>query len=286
MADLELVTQHIALLAHSSQHRPNDHQLPLSQWPRKVPLLGIDLPPPPERKNDAQVSAAQDITLTVKSLKPALTFTLAVQPTDSIQHIKAKLAAQPNAPPADSQRLLYKGKALADARLLKEYDIPQASTLNLVIKPGTTMPAPEQTHTRAAPSLDVHPPPPEPASPSLIPQVILSPTPAPARDGSRSPHRRTQSLTPVSLSLDGDTSFAAASDPPHHASTAPTTYHSTITSPEFWKKLHDFLQKEFTTREDASSAFEEFLVASKGELSITDIAKIRDTVGEFGMGGT
>ena len=36
--------------------------------------------------------------------------------------MKTQFAAEPSAPPADAQRLLFKGKALADGKLLKEYN--------------------------------------------------------------------------------------------------------------------------------------------------------------------
>lgn len=44
--------------------------------------------------------------------------------------------------------------------------------------------------------------------------------------------------------------------------------------------------EEFATRSDASTAFEEFLNASKGQLTASEIAKIRDRVGVVGMAGT
>ena len=59
-----------------------------------------------------------------------------MQPTDTIQAIKAQLASEAGAPPADVQRLLLKGKALADAKLLKEYDVKDGDTVNLMVKPG------------------------------------------------------------------------------------------------------------------------------------------------------
>lgn len=43
---------------------------------------------------------------------------------------------------------------------------------------------------------------------------------------------------------------------------------------------------EFTTENDALLAFEDFLRASKGTLSASEIAKIRDHVGVVGMAGT
>ena len=46
-----------------------------------------------------------------------------------------------------------------------------------------------------------------------------------------------------------------------------------------------FFSNEFDTAEDASQAFESFLLGSKGSLSPSDIARIRDTIGIHGMGG-
>lgn len=43
---------------------------------------------------------------------------------------------------------------------------------------------------------------------------------------------------------------------------------------------------EFTTENDALIAFEDFLRASKGTLSASEIARIRDHVGVVGMAGT
>jgi hypothetical protein len=45
-------------------------------------------------------------------------------------------------------------------------------------------------------------------------------------------------------------------------------------------------RSECTTEADALTAFEDFLRASKGSLTASQIAKIRDQVGVVGMGGT
>ena len=42
---------------------------------------------------------------------------------------------------------------------------------------------------------------------------------------------------------------------------------------------------EFSTESDAAQAWEDFFCASKGTLSVSEIAKIRDKVGVIGMGG-
>ncbi|KAH7097013.1 hypothetical protein BKA62DRAFT_717826 [Auriculariales sp. MPI-PUGE-AT-0066] len=284
--DEPIVTQTISFLADTPLERANDFQLPPDQWPRKIPVLGIDLPAPPEKIQQQQSATTAKLQLTIKSLKPALTFQISVSPTDTVADLKALLAAQPNAPSAESQRLLYKGKALADARLLKEYDLPSDAVLNLMSTAKPTAAANLVPAHRATPSLDIHPPPDEaPPSPSMIPSLVLSPTPVRSRSGSTAGNI-SPSRSPVSVNLDLSNNSLAPQEPTHHASTAPTSYHTTITDPAFWKHLHGFLQEQFKNRDDASSAFEEFLVASKNELSITDIAKIRDTVGIFGMGGT
>lgn len=44
-------------------------------------------------------------------------------------------------------------------------------------------------------------------------------------------------------------------------------------------------RKEFTTAADVHLAFEHFLCATKGSLTASEIAKIRDTVGVIGMAG-
>jgi UV excision repair protein RAD23 len=45
-------------------------------------------------------------------------------------------------------------------------------------------------------------------------------------------------------------------------------------------------RSEFTTEADTLTAFEDFLRASKGSLTASQIAKIRDQVGVVGMAGT
>ena len=47
-----------------------------------------------------------------------------------------------------------------------------------------------------------------------------------------------------------------------------------------------FTRLEFVTPADACLAFEDFLCATKGSLTPSEIAKIRDQVGVVGMAGT
>jgi UV excision repair protein RAD23 len=57
-------------------------------------------------------------------------------PRGPISAIKTQIAAQPRIPPAHAQQLPLKGKALADAKLLKEYSVQDGDTINLMLKPG------------------------------------------------------------------------------------------------------------------------------------------------------
>jgi len=223
----------------------------------------------------------------IKSLKPLKTYTLAVQSSDTIADIKSYLASQSGAPPVDVQRLLLKGKALADAKLLKEYNIKDGDTVNLMVKPGydwnqsaetTKLEIPAYKPELTAEAAE------DPTSSTLepgttrtdrhrrVPSVILSPSPntlTPLREGAP---------VDVALSLDDGDIL-----PPAHAPLTP--YQNVISSPDFWGDLLDFLSRRFTTRSDVENAFEEFFRASKGSLTANQIAKIRDHVGVTGMAG-
>lgn len=176
----------------------------------------------------------------IKSLKPPKTYTLAVQSSDTIADIKSYLASQPGAPPVDVQRLLLKGKALADAKLLKEYNIKDGDTVNLMVKPGYDWNQPAQPPKLEIPVPQPVPPAEEPSSTTLepgtkperhrrVPSVILSPSPntlTPLREGAP---------IDVAISLDDGDILSPAHAPP-------TPYQNVISSPDFWGDLLDFLR--------------------------------------------
>lgn len=86
------------------------------------------------------IKTAASITIHIKSTKPPHIFTIgSFSTTSSIAELKAHLfSSQTNAPPPEAQRLLLKGKALIDTKLLMDYSIKNGDTINLVIKPGFT----------------------------------------------------------------------------------------------------------------------------------------------------
>ncbi|WWD16788.1 hypothetical protein CI109_101220 [Kwoniella shandongensis] len=251
---------------------PGDFSTPLEDRPRKIAVVGVPVADPPSAEGmDVDPPAGQDnsITVTVKSLKPSLTIPITIQLTDTVADLKDAVAkSSSSAPGADSQRLLLKGKALTDTKLLKEYNVESGATIHLMIKTPTAAPS-----AAASPALTS-------SEATFLPPSSTSPAP-PALTITTS--LDSSSTAGMQMPLTMADQVGPPLGPQPQVSSA--TFHSAVSNPQFWQRIHALCVSEFAYEDEADAAWETFLTSMKGRLSAGEAAKIRDVVGVSGMGG-
>ena len=184
-------------------------------------------------KAEYRCSTPATFQITFKSLKPPFSVTIPVSPADSISSIKNQIEAQPHAPPADAQRLLLKGKALADAKLLQEYNIQDGGTINLMVKPGVDWDPTKSLEPPVLPPVATSSLTPAAATKkhghSRIPSVVLSTPPSPLEK-------------PQDIQLIDADGFTLSAEIGTEPVIPQSTYRATVSQPEYWEKLLVFLR--------------------------------------------
>jgi hypothetical protein len=203
------------------------------------------------------------INITVKSLKPPLTFSISTSPSDSVSQLKSLVSSSTaSAPPPSAQHLLVKGKALADHKLLQEYGLTDGATVHLVLKSGWEK---ELSTSKTAKTAEETTP---RATSPAIPVLTIS-----VPDDARPSTPTERPITAADISV-----------PPLGPQPQITSehYHAVLSDPDFWVKVYELCQSSFKTADDADGCWQTFLEGHMSHLSAGEIAKIKDVVGVTG----
>ncbi|BGP24632.1 ubiquitin family protein [Rhodotorula toruloides] len=262
-AEIQNLRATVDLLASQKLRYPNNYVPPVEERHRRATLVNVPVCEPPttiRSDDDDATPAAEPLNLTIKSLKPPLTFTLAARPTATICDLKAELSAkESDAPAPQAQRWILKGKAMGDTKLLKEFAVQDGTVVNLMVTKATA-PTPATSSSSDptdVPALTLS----EPSSSINPPQVSLS------RDLDHLP------LT-TSTSAD-DPQLAGESD----------AFLSTISSPSLWRDVRNVCEARFDKKDEAQRVWEGMFAGARDWISPNDKALIREHVGYSAMGG-
>ncbi|KAK4046082.1 hypothetical protein OIV83_006362 [Microbotryomycetes sp. JL201] len=260
--ELDFVKRQADILATQRLKYVSTYIPPIEHRHKKPTLVNIAVvePPAPMDDEDAAAQTNESVTLTIKSLKPPLTFSLECAPTVTISSLKEQLRAQyPDAPQPEAQRWILKGKAMGGDRLLKEFAVENGSVVNLMITKAAAPPSATAQPTNAA-------------NPVSVPSFTLS-EPAPATSAGPP----SLQINTTSLPID-DGSLTPSAPPP---------FNTKISDPALWIGAWDLLKQHFgeDNEVEAQQAWESWLGGAREWISAGDKALIRDRVGLSAMGG-
>ncbi|GAA5867276.1 hypothetical protein JCM8547_003144 [Rhodosporidiobolus lusitaniae] len=269
------------LLASQKLRYPHGYVPPAEERPRKPTLVNVPVVDPPSTAADDDEAGPSNetISLTVKSLKPPLSFTLSARPTSTIADLKAQLAkSESAAPPPEAQRWILKGKAMGDSKLLKEFPVEAGSTINLMVtKVASPSPSPAPPAASSSSTSD------DPSDAHAVPALTLSEPAAPGTSPSEPPQLSLAtdlSNLPLSTSADSSTNFdpalAGLSD----------QFLSGVQDPEWWTEVRALCEKKFGEgSKDAQTVWEGFFGGARDWVTPNQKALIRERVRFSAMGG-
>ncbi|GAA6015358.1 hypothetical protein JCM10207_008961 [Rhodosporidiobolus poonsookiae] len=249
---------------------------PAEERPRRATVVNVPVCEPPSTSSsaDADTPANDALTLTIKSLKPPLTFTLAARPTATIADLKAQLsAAESAAPPPDAQRWILKGKAMGDGKLLKEFPVEEGSTINLMVtKSSSPAPAAAPPAASNAPSSAV----PTPSSPSVPSLTLSEPQASNSADAPQLSLQTDLDHLPLSTSTTADNPALVGQS---------NAFLAAVASPELWAEVRSVCERRFESGAEAQKVWEAMFSGARDFIPPNQKALVREQVGYSAMGG-
>lgn len=273
------------LLATQKIRYSSNYVPPLQDRHRKATLVNVPVCEPPSTSSDdaeeAGASVDDTVQLTIKSLKPPLTFTLSAAPTATIVSLKQQLAdsqSSKGAPAVEGQRWILKGKSMGDTKLLKEFNVQDGAVINLMVtKSSVALPPPTASTTSTANAGTSSDDPEEVSTAPAVPSLTLS---EPGADSTSSKTTRRPSISLDNLPPPSSSSASV------HSSAA---YRERIQQPELWQEIRAVLENKFAGIEnkdaECQQAWEAMLAGCQEWIDPGKKALIREKVGYSAMGG-
>ncbi|KAI7897555.1 uncharacterized protein BX663DRAFT_527813 [Cokeromyces recurvatus] len=142
--ELEFINLYLESLSSKSVRFGDDYlsrNLPSPLRIKRVPSTPIiEENASQQANNNLTRSNDSKFQVTIKVLKPSLQFTIGgLSPNTTINQLKQRIYQQQSSLPIARQRLLIKGKVLADQKSLEELAVKQDTTIHLML---TAAPAP------------------------------------------------------------------------------------------------------------------------------------------------
>ncbi|KAI8885787.1 hypothetical protein K501DRAFT_245224 [Backusella circina FSU 941] len=157
--ELDFINLYLESLSNKSVRYGDDYMqraLPKPLKIKRVPVINntIEEPKPATNTTREVPENTNKFEVTVKVLKPAKQFTIGnLTSADTISQLKQRIYQQQTIP-VQRQRLLIKGKVLADQKTLDEVSVKEGTTLHLMMTAAPTAAAAEVTTGRFGVSLE------------------------------------------------------------------------------------------------------------------------------------
>ncbi|KAK4514340.1 uncharacterized protein ATC70_001933 [Mucor velutinosus] len=139
--ELDFINLYLERLSSKSVRYGEDYMsrtLPSPLRMKRVPVAPVDIeekaPVAPTPANTNTNTNSDKIQVTVKVLKPSSQFTIGgLSLNDTVHQLKQRIYQQQSSLPVNRQRLLIKGKVLADQKTLAELSIQSDAVIHLMV---------------------------------------------------------------------------------------------------------------------------------------------------------